>query len=331
MTPPLPAISIIICTHDPDIRILEEALQAIQGQTGDHTSETILVDNRSALAFAAGMERLVSGTGVRLVQESRLGLSYARCCGISAARAPLLCFVDDDNILAPEYCETALRIARQEPELGIFGGRSLARTRVQPGALCRHFLSRYAVRDNPDPVTISGPERQLRGLEPFGAGMVVRADVARSFLALVDTFETGLPMGRNGSLLGSGEDSLFTRAAFRMGLKAGYRPELSLEHVIADERLRWAYLKRLIEGQARGEAVLDHLDAQWPDVPGLSKGKAGRLVRFLRRAATTGLPEAIGMTAWERGYLTNREESAALASRLSATLDEVVAHAPQRT
>lgn len=326
MTERLPDISIIICTHNPAISTLGEALQAILGQSGEHAAETILVDNQSAPAFADGIRKLMANTPVRLIEEPRLGLSYARCSGINAARAPLLCFVDDDNILASDYAATALRIARQELDLGVFGGQSIARTTIRPGAVCRHFLSRYAVRELPDPVTLTAPDRASRGLEPFGAGMIVRKEVAENFSKLVDAFEAGLPMGRTGNLLGSGEDSLFTRVAFRMGLKAGYRPDLRLEHVIPDDRLRWTYLRHLIEGQARSEAVLDNLDDQWPDIPGFgeSHDPISKGARFLRRAASTGIPEAIGMTAWERGYLAGREAAAALAARLSITLDEVV-------
>lgn len=334
MTVPLPDISIVICTHNPDIAVLGEALRAISNQQGNPALETVLVDNCSSPHSAGEIERLLACSAVRRVAEPKLGLSQARRTGIGAARAPLICFVDDDNILSGNYIETALRIAKAEPRLGVFGGRSLARPGRKPGWLCRHFLSRYAVRDSGSPVTLAAPQRAMRGLEPFGAGMVARREVAEAFSGLVQSFEAGLPLGRVGNLLGSGEDSLFTRAAFRMGLEAGYRPELTLEHVIPADRLRWPYLKRLIEGQARSEAILDYLDDQWPDVPGLDRptGAVEGTIRFLRRLASAGAAEAIGMTAWDRGYRAGRMEAAELAASISETLlRSVITRSPAQT
>ena len=59
---------------------------------------------------------------LRVVQQNLQGLVFARCKGIQEAASPLLAFVDDDNGLAANYLEDAVRIARDEPGVGAFGG-----------------------------------------------------------------------------------------------------------------------------------------------------------------------------------------------------------------
>ena len=49
----------------------------------------------------------------------RFGLTYARLRGIKEASGDLLVFVDDDNVLDPDYLETVQRVAEEKPFLGV--------------------------------------------------------------------------------------------------------------------------------------------------------------------------------------------------------------------
>ena len=76
----------------------------------------LVVDNASDEPIQASTfswnERL------RVVREPVLGLTPARLTAIRGANTELLIFVDDDNLLCPEYLENAQRIARDWPTLG---------------------------------------------------------------------------------------------------------------------------------------------------------------------------------------------------------------------
>ena len=242
------------------------------------------------------------GGPARIIREKRQGLSFARACGVRAASTPLLCFVDDDNILAPDYLSQAVQIARNHPSLGVFGGQARGVFGRPPDWLIRRHVGRYAVRDNgPEPIT--GPGREWGPWEPFGAGMVSRADTARAFADLIDLADDAGGLGRSGARLGSGEDSLFSRIADKLGYRVGYRPELSLDHIITAPRLNWTYLFRLVAGQARAQVMLRRISGD-KDPPPPPRWREPDLTvrRFISRVRTPGLYEAITHVFWDRAY-----------------------------
>ena len=67
-----------------------------------------------------------------MVREEKLGLTFARLRGFAEAKGELIVMVDDDNVLAPDYLETAVRIAHEHPTLGAFGGKCLPEFEVKP-------------------------------------------------------------------------------------------------------------------------------------------------------------------------------------------------------
>src|SRR6185369_18013044 len=96
----LPDISVIIVTYNPREDLLNWALDSLEAQTlAKSRFEVIVVDNNSSPPLTA--ERLSAGRtlDIRLVREQRQGIMFARWAGITAARAELLVFVDDDNHL----------------------------------------------------------------------------------------------------------------------------------------------------------------------------------------------------------------------------------------
>ncbi len=64
-------------------------------------------------------------SNARIVREEQLGLTFARLRGFVEAKGDLIVMVDDDNLLAPDYLETAVRIAEVHPAVGAFGGKCM--------------------------------------------------------------------------------------------------------------------------------------------------------------------------------------------------------------
>lgn len=294
-------LSVILCTHNPQPGLIDQVLEAIASQADAPSFEVILVDNNSTPAVEPD---LLSNAGLPglIVREARQGLSFARACGISRACAPLLCFVDDDNLLSPDYIAQAVRVAGTHPKLGAFGGRADGVFSRCPDWLVQRHIGRYAVRDH-GPAPISGSGRVWGPWEPFGAGLTVRSDIARAFAHLVEQTEDAGGLGRSGAQLGSGEDSLFSRIADQMGYQVGYRPELSLQHVIGSERLGWRYLFRLVAGQARAQVALQRICGE-PDDPPPPRWREPDLAvrRFISRLRAPGLYEAMTHAVWDSAY-----------------------------
>src|SRR5258708_39359270 len=114
-------LSVVICTHNPRKDYLLRTLASLRAQTISLRSwELLLVDNASE-------ERLGDVWDIswhpraRHVREDELGLTPARLRGIRESSGELLLFADDDNVLAPDYLDRAVAIAKRYTYLGVFG------------------------------------------------------------------------------------------------------------------------------------------------------------------------------------------------------------------
>ncbi len=102
-------LSVIICTHNPRADFLRRTLDALKEQTLARGEwELVLVDNASKTAVAGAWDLAWHPRG-RHVREEELGLTHARFRGIREATGAVLVFVDDDNILAPDYLQQVWR------------------------------------------------------------------------------------------------------------------------------------------------------------------------------------------------------------------------------
>ena len=114
----IPPISVIVCTFNPKADLLTRCLGAIGAQSlaFDDFELIVVFNNTDPVLEEQEISRLAA-CPVRIYQERRQGLVYARMAGIAKARAPLYVFVDDDNELGKDYLENALSISqfRAEP------------------------------------------------------------------------------------------------------------------------------------------------------------------------------------------------------------------------
>jgi len=159
-------VSVVIATHNPRADYLRRTLEALRGQTMPREQwELVVVDNSSRVPLrAAGLKD--KGTKgqkdgencidlswhpeARIVREERLGLTFARLRGFAEAKGELIVMVDDDNLLAPDYLETAVRIAEERPMLGAFGGKCLAEFEVEPPEWLKGKPKGLGLRDRGD-------------------------------------------------------------------------------------------------------------------------------------------------------------------------------------
>jgi O-antigen biosynthesis protein len=100
--PPRVSVSVVVATYDrPDD--LERCLQSLVAQRTMRPFEVIVVDNHPDSGVTASVAARFPG--VRLVEERRAGLSYARNAGILAATGHIIATTDDDAVCAPDWLE----------------------------------------------------------------------------------------------------------------------------------------------------------------------------------------------------------------------------------
>lgn len=250
-------ISVIICTHNPRSDYLELVLQVLREQTFLISNwELLLVDNASTEPMAGKCDLGWHPSG-RWVREDELGLTAARLRGIEEAKGDLLIFADDDNLLATDYLTSALEICREYPWIGTFGACTIApEYEVQPPPELEPWCSMLALRNEPRDRFTNLP-RLEPAAAPFGAGLCVRAQVAKEFARRKR--QGGRIFGRKGADLFSSDDLEFSLTAVDSGFGYGIFRRLRLTHLIPAARVQLEYLLRLNESLVYSNDLLSRL------------------------------------------------------------------------
>ncbi len=112
------AVSVVIPTHNRPA-LLQEALGSLVAQTMDRW-EAIVVDDASEPPVAIDALSEKFGRRLRVIRHDvSRGGAAAKSSGIDAATAPVVAFLDDDDLFAPTYLETALAALKTFPDIDV--------------------------------------------------------------------------------------------------------------------------------------------------------------------------------------------------------------------
>lgn len=114
-----PRISVVVphLNEPANLRLCLEAIHA--NQLNGTTFEVIVADNGSTV-----LPHSICGDfpSVRLVVEHRPGPGPARNAGAALARGEIICFIDCDCFVLPDYLQTCSDFFSAHPEMAFFGG-----------------------------------------------------------------------------------------------------------------------------------------------------------------------------------------------------------------
>lgn len=247
-------ISVIICTHNPRLPVLKRTLNALRAQTLPQAEwEVVLVDNASG-EVAIPADLLNWHPRGRIVSEMTLGLTPARLKGCSETSGSLLVFVDDDNVLNPDYLAAVKNRMADFPNVALAGGRVIGEFENPPSAWHSAFLPFLALRDlGPREIVVppllpGATDLILSPATPIGAGLIVRRAAFEAYVHQISAEPARRRLDRTGKSLLSAGDTDLVITALRNGLSAAYFPELQLVHLIPAARLEADYLGRLLHG-----------------------------------------------------------------------------------
>lgn len=272
-------ITVITCTHNPRSDYFARVLDALCRQTlSINDWEYVVIDNASVRAVEDAFD-LSWHPRALILREETLGLTPARIRGIREAAGEILVFVDDDNVLDPDFLEQALRIADERPYLGAWSGQCRPGFEVPPAEWTRKYWGNLVIRQFDRDVWSNLP--RLADTMPCGAGLVVRREVARCYVQLHEEGCRTVQLDRAGGALLSGGDNDLAACASEVGLGMGLISAMRLTHLIAPERLTLDYLKRLAEGISYSSVILD---AVWggAQVPRTTMGRMADRFRLMR-------------------------------------------------
>jgi glycosyltransferase involved in cell wall biosynthesis len=253
-------ISVVTCTHNPHKEVLARVVTALRDQTlhKDYW-EWIIVDNQSETSVSSWLDIGWHPSAI-VVCENELGLTPARLRGIKQAKYPVIVFVDDDNLLNPEYLKTAEILLRTHATLGAIGGSIEGEFERKPPRWFTHreyeMLGIRPVMEN-----LWGNQKRNWQIHPIGAGMVIKSEVARAYARQLSSDCSRRQLDRRGSSLVSGGDNDIVGTALDLGYGVGRFVSLRLIHLIPKERLTLDYVVRLAEGIGYSRRILYLLDS----------------------------------------------------------------------
>lgn len=261
-------VSVIICTYNPNRDYLSRTLQGLRSQSlaFEHW-ELLLVDNKSEPPLAQLIDTSWHPMG-RVLREEKLGLTPARLTGIREAKGDLIVFVDDDNVLDADFLEKAVQIYTEKPFVGSWSGQCRPTFEQAPPDWTKPYWGNLVIREFEGDRWSNLPK--LNETMPCGAGLCVRAEVAKHYLHLNDSGQRSFQLDRTGTSLVSGGDGDLAACACDLDLGVGLFGSLKLQHLIAPNRLTADYLSRLTEGIYFSAVVLDFIRG---NEPGLRKWK----------------------------------------------------------
>lgn len=272
-----PRVSIILPTHNPHRGRLARTLAGLRAQTLAASEwEIVLIDNASSPLLSPD-DLDDTPANLRIVPEPQLGLTAARRRGVAESRGEFIVFVDDDNVLAPDYLAQTVAFFDAHPRVGALGGPVVPEFEAprptwwhpefESLLACRHLGAETQIATALfDPRT---GRNEYPLCAPVGAGMALRRAALDAWLA--DATAAALP-DRQGASLSSSGDNDIVLWVIRSGWHVGYAPSLVLSHLIPAGRLDAGYLARLNHGIARSWVqVLHKHDANpWPPIPAWS-------------------------------------------------------------
>jgi GT2 family glycosyltransferase len=253
-------LAVVLATYAPDRARLLRVLAALRSQTLPLTEwELCVVDNASPEPLHPWLD-LSWHPASQLMQEPEPGRLNALITGSQACSHPLLVFVDDDTLLAPDYLEQSLRLFHTHPQVAVWSGQSVPEFAAPPPDWTRPWwpmlaLTEFAEDELPDPWTPAHPL-------PHGAGMGVRHDLFKAYCAAYSPLSTRALLGRREKSLMSGEDHDLALFALTQGQRVGRFTTLRLTHLIPASRLTRPYLLQLATAMAASGQILAALYPQ---------------------------------------------------------------------
>ena len=112
---------------------IDRCLESLHGQTFDDIEIVCVNDGSTDESAAKLAEWTERDARIKVIDKPNGGLSSARNAGIDAATSPLVCFLDSDDRLIPQACETIVGCFEQDdPDVVTFGATCVPPEKATP-------------------------------------------------------------------------------------------------------------------------------------------------------------------------------------------------------
>ncbi len=245
----MPDFCVAIRTHNGE-KYLPEIFDALllQDSVDSIDWEVLVVDNcshdQTAEIVLSYQRRWSLPCQLRYYFEPVLGASIARRRAIELTDAPLVGFLDDDNVPDTGWVRAAVDFAQKHPCAAAFGGQIRGKFESPPPRSLHHIAGFLPIVERPNNICFTKGSYNRINLLPPGAGLVIRR---QPWLESVPKEQTLCgPVGT--SLAMKGEDIEALMHLKRAGWQIWYNADMTIFHHIPKSRLEREYLLRFFKG-----------------------------------------------------------------------------------
>ena len=245
--------SIVICTYNPDERLLKRCLNAVRNLNTDGiTTEVILVDNNSlvpveGLPYVRDFVR--THPAAKTIMVAVQGVNYARIAAITEARGKYIIYFDYDNEPESNYLQELKKLNAKYPQVAAIGPGDVTVDFIDGIDKSRESYARIAFQERHEEAIKFSSVREWQSCYPFGTGLCTYTFLLKEYVTLSRQGKFTMP-GRKGSELSSGEDTQMVLLCISKGYFAGVSPSLQIKHIIPKTRANDKYLQRMAYGTA---------------------------------------------------------------------------------
>ena len=279
-------LGIVVPTHNRAASLRRTLASVVVQSYAGNRPQIVVVNNNSSDTTAAVCAEF--GPAVRVIDEPRQGLSYARNTGIASFKDfdgdDVIAFIDDDIEARPNWAEALAAVFASDLSIDCAGGRVLASDPAAlPPWLTPEHWGPLALQDH-GPTRRTFSESSPVGL--IGANFAFRKRV----FDRIGGFSPDVQRVKDG--IGSTEDHEFLRRLYATGATAVYSPDVVVTTDVPAERMTRDYHRRWHRGHGRFHALM-----RLPEV----ERARGRLLGIPMHLFRTAIQDAV---AWIRSLLT---------------------------
>lgn len=210
--------------------------------------EVLIVNNNCTDHTDEVVEQFADSLPIRLLHESRQGLSNARNCAVAAAKGDYILWTDDDAIVDPNWLAAYVNAVRTWPNAALFGGPIKLKLEGTPPPwfaemLCdESFAFVYAHRDpSKIPMKLNSTQSTLI---PYGPNLCIRMREQQKL-----RYKPYLGRYKNQQI--RGEEFDLVTAMLDLGAEGWWVPDAIVHHVVTQDLQTEMHLRNYFIGLGR--------------------------------------------------------------------------------
>ena len=216
-------VTLIICTYNRGFLLTETLPTIFDQDISPDLYEVLIVNNNSNDNTAAILHEFQNQySNIRIIDETKQGLSHAKNTGMVAANTDWIVYLDDDAKVPKDFVRKAVQNI-DNSDYRCFGGVYLPWYKFGKP---KWFRDEYS--SNKNKLNLFGTLNN-----DFISGGIMA--IKKNLLLKYDGFSTEI--GMEGNIIAYGEETLLQIQLRQDGVEIGYDPNWIMYHVVSDYKL----------------------------------------------------------------------------------------------